>query len=263
MTEGETTTVSGMSYGFHPQVMSQSPYEGAYLSVVESLMKLGAAGFDTRRAYLTFQGILRAHDGDPARWGKPLAALLGALDAQMDFGVAAIGGKDSMSGTFETLDVPPTLVSFAIAPGVSGEVISPEFKAAGHALCLLRASAFDAPGIRRNLDALYEAIRAGKVLSAWALGLGGVAEAALKMALGNRVGARIENVENPFAQDFGAVLLEMAPGETLGEAVGETLSDYVLEYAGERVDLLPVEEITKASWTRSSPGAARAKSWPP
>ena len=137
VTEGETTTVSGMSYGFHPQVMSQSPYEGAYLSVVESLMKLGAAGFDTRRAYLTFQEYFERMTGDPARWGKPLAALLGALDAQMDFGVAAIGGKDSMSGTFETLDVPPTLVSFAIAPGVSGEVISPEFKAAGHALCLL------------------------------------------------------------------------------------------------------------------------------
>ena len=262
VTEGETTTVSGMSYGFHPQVMAQSPYEGAYLSVVESLMKLGAAGFDTRRAYLTFQEYFERMTGAPERWGKPLAALLGALDAQMDFGVAAIGGKDSMSGTFENLDVPPTLVSFAIAPGVSGEVISPEFKAAGHTLCLLRASAFDAAGVRRNLDALYEAIRAGKVLSAWALGLGGVAEAALKMALGNRIGAHIENVENPFAQDFGAVLLEMAPGETLGEAVGETLADYVLEYAGERVDLLPVQEIYEGKMDKVFPWRGEGEKLP-
>ena len=262
VTEGETTTVSGMSYGFHPQVMAQSPYEGAYLSVVESLMKLGAAGFDTRRAYLTFQEYFERMTGAPERWGKPLAALLGALDAQMDFGVAAIGGKDSMSGTFENLDVPPTLVSFAIAPGVSGEVISPEFKAAGHTLCLLRASAFHAAGVRRNLDALYAAIRAGKVLSAWALGLGGVAEAALKMALGNRIGARIENVENPFAQDFGAVLLEMAPGETLGEAVGETLADYVLEYAGERVDLLPVQEIYEGKMDKVFPWRGEGEKLP-
>ena len=262
VTEGETTTVSGMSYGFHPQVMAQSPYEGAYLSVVESLMKLGAAGFDTRRAYLTFQEYFERMTGAPERWGKPLAALLGALDAQMDFGVAAIGGKDSMSGTFENLDVPPTLVSFAIAPGMSGEVISPEFKAAGHTLCLLRASAFDAAGVRRNLDALYAAIRAGKVLSAWALGLGGVAEAALKMALGNRIGARIENVENPFAQDFGAVLLEMAPGETLGEAVGETLADYVLEYAGERVDLLPVQEIYEGKMDKVFPWRGEGEKLP-
>ena len=191
-----------------------------------------------------------------------MTALLGALDAQMDFGVAAIGGKDSMSGTFENLDVPPTLVSFAIAPGVSGEVISPEFKAAGHTLCLLRASAFDAAGVRRNLDALYTAIRAGKVLSAWALGLGGVAEAALKMALGNCIGARIENVENPFAQDFGAVLLEMAPGETLGEAVGETLADYVLEYAGERVDLLPVQEIYEGKMDKVFPWRGEGEKLP-
>ena len=262
VTEGETTTVSGMSYGFHPQVMAQSPYEGAYLSVVESLMKLGAAGFDTRRAYLTFQEYFERMNGAPERWGKPLAALLGALDAQMDFGVAAIGGKDSMSGTFENLDVPPTLVSFAIAPGVSGEVISPEFKAAGHTLCLLRASAFDAAGVRRNLDALYAAIRAGKVLSAWALGLGGVAEAAFKMALGNRIGAHIENVENPFAQDFGAVLLEMAPGETLGEAVGETLADYVLEYAGEHVDLLPVQEIYEGKMDKVFPWRGEGEKLP-
>ncbi|MCI6378499.1 MAG: phosphoribosylformylglycinamidine synthase [Clostridiales bacterium] len=241
--EGETTTVSGMSYGFHPQVMAQSPYEGAYLSVVESLMKLGAAGLNTTRAYLTFQEYFERMTGAPERWGKPFAALLGALDAQLDYGVAAIGGKDSMSGTFETLDVPPTLVSFAIAPGDSGDIISPEFKGAGHTLCLLRADAFDAEGVKQNLRSLYEAIKAGKVLSAWALGLGGVAEGAFKMALGNRIGAQLENLKDPFRQDFGAVLLEMAPGETLGEIVGRTLEEYALCYGGERVALDAMQEV--------------------
>ena len=241
--EGETATVSGMSYGFHPQVMAQSPYEGAYLSVVESLMKLGAAGLDIRRAYLTFQEYFERMTDAPERWGKPFAALLGALDAQMDYGVAAIGGKDSMSGTFETLDVPPTLVSFAIAPGDSGEIISPEFKGAGHTLCLLRADAFDAERVKQNLHSLYEAIKAGKVLSAWALGLGGVAEGAFKMALGNRIGAQLENIEDPFRQDFGAALLEMAPGETLGEVVGRTIEDYALCYGGECVALDVMQEV--------------------
>ena len=241
--QGETTTVSGMSYGFHPQLMEQSPYEGAYLSVVESLLRLAAAGFDTRRAYLTFQEYFQRMTGDPERWGQPLAALLGALDAQLDYGVAAVGGKDSMSGTFENLDVPPTLVSFAVAAGRSGEVISPEFKAAGHTLCLLRADAFDAQKVRANLDKLYAAIRDKRVLSAWALGLGGAAEGAMKMALGNRVGAELWGMEDPFRQDFGALLLEMAPGETLGETVGRTTAEYALCFGGERVALDEVQAL--------------------
>ncbi|MDD6040615.1 MAG: phosphoribosylformylglycinamidine synthase, partial [Clostridia bacterium] len=251
--EGETTTVSGMAYGFHPQVMAQSPYEGAYLSVVESMMKLGAAGFDTTRAYLTFQEYFERMTGAPERWGKPFAALLGALDAQMDFGVAAIGGKDSMSGSFENLDVPPTLVSFAVAPGDSAEVISPEFKAPGHKLCLLRADAFDNETVKKNLAALYEAIKAGKVLSAWALGLGGVAEGALKMALGNRIGAKLENLDDPFRQDFGCVLLEMAPGETLGDVIGQTTADYALCFGGERVALDEIQNVYESKLTKVFP----------
>ena len=240
---GETRTVSGMSYGFHPQVMAQSPYEGAYLSVVESLMRLGAAGFDTTRAYLTFQEYFERMTDDPSRWGKPFAALLGALDAQLDYGVAAIGGKDSMSGTFEKLDVPPTLVSFAIAPGDIGTVISPELKGAGHKLCLLTANAFDAEAVKKNLAALYQAIAEGKVLSAWALGLGGVAEGLFKMALGNRVGASLTYGGDPFAQDFGGVLLEMADGHTLGVEIGQTVSDYTLSYQGQTVELMPLQDI--------------------
>ncbi len=270
--EGETTTVSGMSYGFHPQVMAQSPYEGAYLSVVESLMKLGAAGFDTTRAYLSFQEYFERMTGAPERWGRPFAALLGALDAQMDYGVAAIGGKDSMSGTFETLDVPPTLVSFAIAPGDSAEVVSPEFKAPGHTLCLLRADAFDAQAVKANLNRLYQAIREGKVLSAWALGLGGVAEAAFKMALGNRIGARLTGRVDPFRQDFGAVLLEMSPGEVLGDVVGETTAEYALCFGGETVPLSPMQDVYESKLDKVFPYLGegetvetvthREKAWP-
>ncbi len=244
VTRGETSTVSGMSFGFHPAVMAQSPFEGAYLAVVESLAKLAAAGFDTRRAYLTFQEYFERMTGDPSRWGKPLAALLGALEAQLELGVAAIGGKDSMSGTFEQLDVPPTLVSFAIAPGDSREVISPEFKAAGHRLRLIACDAFDSKRLKASWAALHDLIRTGKVVSAWALGLGGIAEAAFKMALGNGIGAGLAYEGDLFAQRFGSVLVELAEGAEadVGVDVGETIDDYALAWGGEAVALAPLQE---------------------
>ena len=127
---GTTDTVSGMAYGMHPEILSQSPYEGSYLA-------------DYKQAYLTFQEYFERMGTDPTRWGKPFAALLGALDAQLDLNIAAIGGKDSMSGTFEKMDVPPTLCSFAIAPGKASEVISPEFKEAGHAIRLVSCDPHD------------------------------------------------------------------------------------------------------------------------
>lgn len=270
--EGKTSTVSGMSYGFHPQVMEQSPYEGAYLSVVESLAKLAASGFDIARAYLTLQEYFPRMTGDPERWGQPFAALLGALDAQLDLGVAAVGGKDSMSGSFEGLDVPPTLVSFAVAPGSSGDVISPEFKAAEHTLCLLEADPFDAKAVRENLAALYRAVREKRVLSAWALGLGGVSEAAFKMALGNRIGARLTLEDDPFRQRFGSVLVEMAEGHTLGRVIGETTEAYALGFGGECVSLEPVQQIyegklekvfpCRAAGEKVSAVSFTAKSWP-
>ncbi len=231
---GETNTVSGMAYGFHPQVMEQSPYEGAYLSVVESLCRLVCAGFSRKGAYLTFQEYFERMTGDPTRWGQPLAALLGALDAQLDLGIAAIGGKDSMSGTFETLDVPPTLVSFAVAPGKAGDIISPEFKAAGHEVRLLRCDPFDAETLKKNLDTIYQLIAEKKVVSAWALSIGGVAEGVFKMALGNRIGFVFEQgyQGDPFAQDFGGVLLEMAESTDVGERIGCTTEDYALAYQG-------------------------------
>ncbi|MBR0449891.1 MAG: phosphoribosylformylglycinamidine synthase, partial [Clostridia bacterium] len=241
--KADTDTCSFMSWGYNPFISEKSPYHGAYLAVVESASKLIAGGADFNDTYLTFQEYFEKPRKEAARWGKPFSALLGAFKAQKDLGIAAIGGKDSMSGSFENIDVPPTLVSFAVAPGDSGEVISPEFKAAGNKLCLLKADAFDAETIKANLSKLYEAIKAGKVLSAWALGLGGVAEGALKMALGNRIGAKLENIADPFCQDFGSVMLEMADGEVLGDVIGATNEEYALCFGGECVQLDEIQNV--------------------
>ena len=158
------------------------------------------------------------------------AALLGALDAQLDLNIAAIGGKDSMSGTFEKMDVPPTLCSFAIAPGKASEVISPEFKEAGHAIRLVSCDPHDTAALTANYDAVLSAIRAGKVVSAWALGLGGVAEGLFKMGIGNQIGTRIDDDYdgNLFAQQIGAMLLECTEDIDLGVKVGDTVPELSL-----------------------------------
>ena len=242
---GTTDNVSGMAYGMHPEILSQSPYEGSYLAVIESVTKLVCAGFDYKQAYLTFQEYFERMGTDPTRWGKPFAALLGALDAQLDLNIAAIGGKDSMSGTFEKMDVPPTLCSFAIAPGKASEVISPEFKEAGHSIRLVSCDPHDTAALTANYDAVLSAIRAGKVVSAWALGLGGVAEGLFKMGIGNQIGTRIDDDYdgNLFAQQIGAMLLECTEDIDLGVKVGDTVPEWVLEYEGERIDLTAMQEI--------------------
>ena len=242
---GVTDTVSGMAYGFHPEMMAQSPYEGSYLAVIESVTKLVAAGFDYKQAYLTFQEYFERMTDDPTRWGKPFAALLGAFDAQLDLNIAAIGGKDSMSGTFEKMDVPPTLCSFAVAPGKASEIISPEFKAAGHEIRLLACDPHDTAALTANYDAARQAILEGKVISAWALGLGGVAEGLFKMGLGNAIGTRIDDDYSGdlFAQQIGGILMECAEDCGLGEKVGDTIAAWVLEYEGDRIDLAPMQEI--------------------
>ena len=242
---GNTTTVTGMAWGFHPEVMAQSPYEGAYLAVVESVSKLVAAGFDYHQAYLTFQEYFERMTAEPTRWGQPFAALLGAFDAQMDLKLAAIGGKDSMSGTFEQMDVPPTLVSFAVAPGENARMISPEFKAAGHTVRLLACDAHDTAALKKNWDAARTAMAAGQVVSAWALGLGGVAEGLFKMALGNRLGVRMLDsyTADPFAWHFGGLLLECTDDCTLGEAVAETTADYTFVRGGEVLDMATLQEM--------------------
>ncbi len=242
---GETDTVSGMAYGFHPELEAQSPYEGSYLAVVESVAKLVAAGFDRKDAYLTFQEYFERMTADPTRWGQPFAALLGALDAQLNLEIASIGGKDSMSGTFEKMDVPPTLCSFAVAPGEAKYVISPEFKQAGSEIRLVSCDPFDAEALKAMLDSVTEAIRGGGVRSAWALGLGGVAEGLFKMGLGNAVGTRIDEdwQGDLFAQMPGAILIECDAGCALGEKVGDTIPEWALSYEGDRIDLAEMQTL--------------------
>ncbi len=242
---GVTDTVSGMAYGMHPELLEQSPYEGSYLAVIESVAKLVATGFDYKEAYLTFQEYFERMGTEPTRWGKPFAALLGALDAQLDLNIAAIGGKDSMSGTFEKMDVPPTLCSFAVAPGKASQVISPEFKEAGHAIRLVSCDPHDTAQLTANFDRVYEGIKAGKIVAAWALGLGGIAEGLFKMGLGNAIGTRIDDdfEGELFAQQIGAMLIECAEDVDFGEKIGDTIPAWVLEYEGERIGLGEMQEI--------------------
>jgi len=250
VTHGETDTASCMAYGFHPELMAQNPYEGAYLSVAQSLARLAATGFDARKAYLTLQEYFPRTGNDPTRWGAPLAALLGALDAQMNFGIAAIGGKDSMSGTFAQLDVPPTLVSFAIAPGTTGQALSPEFKAAGHRLYYRYADPFAPQAFMDALDTLHSLRSRGKLTAAWAVGLGGIAEGLFKMALGNRISIKVADgfPHDLFAPHIGGFILAVAPGEAdetppaACVLLGETTQAYTLQWHGECVPLAPVQE---------------------
>ena len=193
MLSGETEDCSLMAWGYNPYVTEKSPYRGAYLAVVESVCKLAAAGAKMEEVYLTFQEYFEKPGKDPKRWGKPLAALLGAFRAQLDLGIASIGGKDSMSGSFEDLDVPPTLVSFAVTMGKTGEIISPEFKGAGHPVVLLEPERDEnglprPESLLRMLDELHALITSGRAVSATALGMGGAMAAVIRACFGNDFG---------------------------------------------------------------------------
>ena len=181
----ETDQASVMAWGCDPEQTCTDPYTGAYNAVYTSMAKLAAAGADYRKAYLTFQEFFEKLRSEPERWGKPFAALLGTVDAQLELGAAAIGGKDSMSGTFLDLDVPPTLISFAIAPLKTGEVLSPEFKEAGHPVYLFAGT--DAESTKRAWEELHALALNGRVKAAWAVE-NGLAEAVMKMSFGNEIG---------------------------------------------------------------------------
>ena len=246
--DGETTTCSGMAWGFNPYLTEADPYRGAYLAVVESITKLVCAGFRHKDMYLTFQEYFE-HLGDaPERWGKPMAALLGALDAQMGLGIASIGGKDSMSGSFEGLDVPPTLVSFATAIGDTRNVQSPEFKKSNSAVVLLRPNYKNGlPEIGSQI-AVYKAVEQmiaeGKVLSAATPGYGGIAEALFKMCVGNHVGLQLSNDIDPdtlFQPAYGSVILELLD-PSAGEFLGFTTVDYTMEVGGKFIDLACLQD---------------------
>ena len=235
-----TDDCSFMAFGYNPFITSASPYHGAYLAVVESVCKLIASGASFEDTYLTFQEYFERLGKDPKRWGKPLAALLGAFRAQMELGIGAIGGKDSMSGSFEKLDVPPTLVSFAVTTGKTGEVVSPEFKAAGHKVCLL-TPAYDENGLPETaslletFDTVTELLRSGKAVAAYTPGMGGIAEAVMKMGFGNGLGFAFDDaltLDELFGYAYGSFVLEMADG-IVGKVLGVTTADGSFSYHGE------------------------------
>ena len=250
---GHTDTVSYMAWGGNPYITEKSPYHGAYLAVVESVAKLIASGAGIEDTYLSFQEYFLKPGHDPARWGQPLAALLGAFEAQKDLGIAAIGGKDSMSGTFEQIDVPPTLVSFAVTTGRAGEVVSPEFKGAGHKVVLL-APEYDENGlpVPASLKSVFARVtsllRTGRAVSAWTPGYGGIAEGVLKMCLGNMVGFRYADslsCRDIFGYRYGAFILELTEDVPVGTPLGETSAVGAISMGSERVflsDLLRVYE---------------------
>ena len=241
---GETTTCSAMAWGFEPRVSEQNPYRGAYLAVAESIARLVASGFGHEGVYLSFQEYFERLRTAPERWGKPFAALLGALDAQLAFGAGAIGGKDSMSGSFEELDVPPTLVSFAVTAGSTGSVISPEFKRAGDRIAYMSADPFDAAATVALWEEIESLMRAGKVRAAWSVGTGGIAEGLCKMSFGNRLGVALDagfEAGRLFGWDFGGFILELEPDCGAGETLGTVTAEYAFTAGGESVSLADVQ----------------------
>ena len=248
---GDTDTVSFMAWGYDPFVTEASPYRGAYLAVIQSIAKLTAAGASLEDTYLTFQEYFEKPQGQPDRWGKPLGALLGALQAQWDLGCGAIGGKDSMSGTFEHLDVPPTLVSFAVTTGKLSEVRSPEFKGPGHKAVLLTPD-YDKNGLPKKeslkalLSQVHDLLQSGKALSAWALDQGGFAEGVMKMALGNGLGFAFDqgvSLEMLTRKQYGAFILELSDEAELGFVLGRTLEEKKFTWKDESVSLREISRI--------------------
>lgn len=242
---GDTRTCSLMSWGFDPYVSEKSPYHGAYLAVADSVAKLAAAGGGLDNCYLSFQEYFEKPNRDPARWGKPFAALLGAFKAQKALGLAAIGGKDSMSGTFEKLDVPPTLISFAVTTAELEDVASPEFKEAGHRVVLLTPE-YDGHGLPtgesllRNFARVRELLRTGAACAAYVAGRGGAAEAVMKMCLGNGLGFRFDGARSK-KELFGympcAFVLELTGNTAVGVPLGETTEEACLSLNDERVEM--------------------------
>ncbi len=256
--KGETDSVSMMSYGFDPYLSSWSPYHGAVYAVTESVAKIVAAGGDHSKIRFTFQEYFRRMAEDPKRWSQPFAALLGAYAAQIGFGLPSIGGKDSMSGTFQDIDVPPTLVSFAVDMALKGDIITPELKKAGNRLVWLRIDRddYDLPVYDKVLEQygkFTEDIRNGRIVSAYALDRHGVIAAVSKMAFGNRMGVKLEHNMDPrdlFAPAFGDIIAEVPDGQ-VGDlsitytVIGEVTDKECFEYGNTVIGL---DEAEKA-WT--------------
>ena len=240
-----TDDCSLMAWGYNPFITEKSPYHGAYLAVVESVSKLIATGAKFEDVYLTFQEYFERLRREPERWGKPLAALLGAFKAQMELGIGAIGGKDSMSGSFEDMDVPPTLVSFAVTTEKVGSIVPNELKKAGDKVILI-APEYDENGLPVTasllevFDRVHELLATGKAVAAYTPGYGGVAEAVMKMAFGNALGFTFNDnlsLKELFGYQYGAFVLEMAGDSEEGTLIGTVTDEPCIVYGGESLSL--------------------------
>ncbi|WP_297807993.1 phosphoribosylformylglycinamidine synthase [uncultured Alistipes sp.] len=250
--EGGTSTASIMAFGYNPDIASWSPYHGAAYAVVEAAAKVVAAGARYDRMRYSYQEYFERMTRCAESWGKPLAALLGALKMQVELGLPSIGGKDSMSGTFEQINVPPMLMAFGITTVDAGRVISPEFKRAGSRLYLVRHTPLkscmpDTAQLKKNFTFVSDAIAAGRILSAWAVGFGGVAEGLAKMSFGNRIGAEVAADERTlFDWSYGSIVVE-CDGELdypSAELLGRTVEDEALTIAGVR---MPLDTLYRAN----------------
>ena len=247
--KGDTGLCSLMAWGYNPFIAEKSPFHGAYLAVVESVSRLVATGAKFEDVYLTFQEYFEKPGRDPKRWGKPLSALLGAYRAQRELSVAAIGGKDSMSGSFEKMDVPPTLVSFAVTTERIANIVSDEFKAPDHRVALLTPE-YGADGLptAESLKNLYDEItqrmRRGEICAAYTPGYGGCAEAVLKMSLGNGLGFDFECGLKPlFGYYYGGFVVECTGESDFGRTLGRTAAHGNFTWQGESVSLAELEKI--------------------
>ena len=243
--KGHTDDCSLMAWGYNPQISKNSPYHGAYLAVVESVSKLIAAGADFSDVYLTFQEYFEKPMKDPVRWGKPFSALLGAFDAQLDYGIASIGGKDSMSGSFEKLDVPPTLVSFAVTTAKVDDIVSPEFKEAGHRVALLLPE-YNENGIPNSESeiALYRTVRSlveeKKAAAIYTPTYGAVAEAVMKMSFGNGIGFKFDDgisYDDIFGYRYGSFVIELCDDTDIGITLGHTTVEQSICYNSKSVSI--------------------------
>ncbi len=254
---GETETVSMMSYGYDPDLASWSPFHGGAYAVVDAMAKIVATGGDYRKVRLSLQEYFERLGKDPVKWGKPFSALLGAAYAQYAFDTAAIGGKDSMSGTFKDLNVPPTLIAFAVGHGKAHDVISPEFKSPHAALYLFKAErdaddmvAFEA--LKKGYAAIHSGIIAGDIVSAYAVGKGGVLTSVFKMAAGNDIGVQFDVADEALLMEeaYGSIVFEMKAGHTCTiegtQRIGRTVEDPVLAFCGKRHPLSALKEIWEA-----------------
>ena len=250
--EGYTDTASTMAFGFNPFISKWSPYHGAAYAVVEAVSKAVAAGARFERMRFSYQEYFERMTDDPHTWGKPLAALLGALKMQEALGLPSIGGKDSMSGTFKDIDVPPTLIAFGITTVDAGRVISPEFKEAGHRIYLMKHLPLhnfmpDTDALKKNWEYVHREIAAGNIVSGWAVGFGGVAEAVAKMSFGNRIGAEIKiNEQELFGCGYGSIVVESRgeldwPGAV---ELGRTVAAETVTVNGER---MPIDRLLEAN----------------